>query len=158
MWANLMMGKQSVMIGQSMPADAAGQFCAGDPAAEKRFREMAADLAKNKSGVGVGIYVMVPDIDAYHAELVKKGVAIHTPPKSQFYGIRDISLSDPDGFLFMFYSAIKMESCQSCGMPMKDAKPGTMYCGYCTDGSGKLKSYETVLEGTTTGYFMAMQK
>lgn len=158
MWANLMMGSQSVMLGQSMPADSAGQFCGGDAAAEKRFRQMAEDLARNKSGVGVGIYVQVPDVDAYHAQLVKKGVTPTTAPKSQFYGIREFTLHDPDGFQFMFYSPIKLENCQSCGMPLTDAKPGAMYCAYCTDASGKLKSYETVLEGTTRGYFMGMQK
>jgi uncharacterized glyoxalase superfamily protein PhnB len=158
MWANLMMGSQSVMLGQAMPADAAGQFCGGDAAAEKRFREMAADLQKNKSGVGIAVYVQVPDVDAYHATLQKKDVQIQTPPKSQFYGIREMSLADPDGFQFLFYTPIQMSSCQSCGMPLTDAKPGTMYCGYCTDASGKLKPYETVLEGTTSGYFMAMQK
>jgi len=158
MWCNMMMGGQSVMLGQSMPADSASQFCAGDAAAEKRFREMADDLAKNKSGVGIGVYVLVQDIDAYHGRVAKRGVAIESPPKSQFYGIREMSVRDPDGFRFMFYSPIKMESCQSCGMPMKDAKPGTMYCQYCTDATGKLKPYEQVLEGTTTGFFMAMQK
>jgi uncharacterized glyoxalase superfamily protein PhnB len=158
MWANTMMGAQSVMLGQSMPAGAASQFCAGDAAAEKRFREMADDLAKNKSGVGIGVYVEVADVDQYHARLAKRGVAVESPPKTQFYGIREMSVLAPDGFRFYFYTPVKMESCQSCGMPLKDAKPGTMYCAYCTDASGKLKPYETVLEGTTTGYFMAMQK
>lgn len=158
MWANLMLGSQSVMLGQSMPASAAGDFCKGDAAAEKRFREIADDMAKNKSGVGIGIYVMVPDVDQYHATISKKGVAIVSPPKSQFYGIREMTVKDPDGFTFMFYTTIKMDHCQSCGMPLQDAKPGAMYCQYCTDSSGKLKPYEVVLEGTTTGYFMAMQK
>ncbi len=158
MWANMMLGTQSVMLGQSMPADSASKFCGGDAAAEKRFRQMAEDLAKNKSGVGVGIYVQVPDVDAYHAQLVKKGVVPTTAPKSQFYGIREFTLHDPDGFQFMFYTAIKLDNCQSCGMPLADAKPGAMYCAYCTDATGKLKPYETVLEGTTSGYFMAMQK
>jgi len=157
-WGNLMLGNQSVMVGQSMPADSASQFCAGDALAEKNFKQMADDLAKNKSGVGIGVYVAVPDVDQFHAKVVKNGVAVESPPKSQFYGIREMSLLDPDGFRFMFYTTIKMESCQSCGMPMKDAKPGTMYCGYCTDAAGKLKPYEQVLEGTTSGYFMAMQK
>jgi hypothetical protein len=33
-----------------------------------------------------------------------------------------------------------------------------MYCQYCTDEKGALKPYEAVFEGTTQGYFMAMQK
>ena len=51
-----------------------------------------------------------------------------------------------------------MESCQSCGMPLSDAEPGQMYCQYCTDEQGQLRTYETVLEGTIQGYFMGMQK
>lgn len=43
-------------------------------------------------------------------------------------------------------------------MPLEDVAPGTMYCTYCTDERGQLKSYEQVLEGTTSGYFMALQK
>jgi hypothetical protein len=33
-----------------------------------------------------------------------------------------------------------------------------MYCDYCTDEEGKLRSFEDVLEGTIQGYFMGMQK
>jgi uncharacterized glyoxalase superfamily protein PhnB len=158
MWANLMLGSQSVMVGQSCPADAAEQFCKDDPAAQQQFRQLADDYAKNKAGVGIAVYVAVPDVDAFHDRVLSKGVAVVSPPKSQFYGIREMTVLDPDGFRFMFYSPIKMESCQSCGMPMKDAKPGAMYCHYCTDDAGKLKPYDVVLEGTTQGYFMAMQK
>ena len=76
---------------------------------------------------------------------------------SQFYGIRDFVIEDPSGYRLVFYTAIKMTECQSCGMPMKDAKPGEMYCQHCTDESGQLRSYEQVLEGTKRGYFMQMQ-
>ena len=69
-----------------------------------------------------------------------------------------VAKADPDGYRLLFYTPIQMSSCQSCGMPLKDAKPGSMYCQYCTDDKGNLKPYEKVFEGTTTGYFMAMQK
>ena len=40
----------------------------------------------------------------------------------------------------------------------RDAKPGAMYCDYCTDDGGQLRPFEDILEGTITGYFMGMQK
>jgi hypothetical protein len=94
----------------------------------------------NKSGVGIQTYLAVKDIDAYHATITKKGVKA-TPPKNQFYGLREIHVQDPDGFRFVFYTLIKMASCQSCGMPLTDAKPGEMYCHYCT---GRARQAEAV--------------
>jgi hypothetical protein len=43
--------------------------------------------------------------------------------------------------------------CQSCGMPMRTTQefgggnPENLYCTYCTDDSGNLKSYEEVFGG-----------
>lgn len=158
MWANLMMGRQSVMLGAALPPDVAASFCKDDPAGAQRNRALAEDFQKHKNGVGVAIYVAVPDIDAFHAALVKKGQRGLPAPKTQFYGIRELPVRDPDGYEFLFYSQAVLASCGSCGMPLTDAKPGQMYCGYCTDEKGALRPYAQVLEGTTTGYFMAMQK
>jgi uncharacterized glyoxalase superfamily protein PhnB len=157
-WANMVLDKQSIMLGAMMTPDAAAKMCGDDAGAAKYMQTLAQELEKNRPGVGVVTYVMVPDVDAYHARLSKNGIAGLSQPKSQFYGIRDFGLEDPDGYRLLFYTPVAMSACQSCGMPLKDAAPGTMYCGYCTDDRGKLKPYETVLEGTTTGYFMAMQK
>src|SRR5262249_41079083 len=104
------------------------------------------------------LYLLVPDIDAFAATIQKKGVKLALPPKTQFYGMRSAVVVDPDGYSLTFYSPVKMESCQSCGMPMADAAPGQMYCQYCTDEKGKLKSYEQVFEGTVRGYFMEHMK
>ncbi len=158
MWANLMMGRQGIMISALMNDADIGKMCAGDEGAAKYMRTLNEEYKKNQPGVGVLIYVAVPDVDQYHAGLVKKGLQGLSNPQTQFYGIREFALQDPDGFRFLFYTTVKMASCQSCGMPLKDAKPGELHCGYCTDASGKLKPFEQVLEGTTTGYFMGMQK
>jgi len=158
MWANCELGSQSIMFGALMPPGAAAEMCAGDEGAQKYMETLAQEFQSNKNGVGVVTYVMVPDVDAFHAGLVKKGLKGLPAPKSQFYGIRDFAVEDPDGYRLMFYTAIQMSSCQSCGMPLTDAKAGQMYCQYCTDEKGRLKPYETVLEGTTVGYFMQMQK
>jgi uncharacterized glyoxalase superfamily protein PhnB len=160
MWANLMMGEQSVMIGAVMPADKIDASCGeADEATKAHYKALATDYAKTpKPGVGISIYVQVDDVDAYHDRVITKGLKGAGKPTSQFYGIRDFWASDPDGYQLVFYKPIQMSSCQSCGMPLKDAAPGVMYCQYCTDSSGKLKPYAEVLEGTMQGYFMAMQK
>ena len=158
MWANLMMGRQGIMIGASMSPEDAGKMCGGDAAAAQVMTKLAEEYQKNRPGVGVVIYVAVPDVDAYHADLGKKGLKNLPAPQTQFYGIRDFTTEDPDGYRLTFYTTVTMTSCQSCGMPMKDAKPGELYCAYCQDERGKLRPFEQILEGTTTGYFMAMQK
>jgi uncharacterized glyoxalase superfamily protein PhnB len=158
MWANVELGRQSIMLGAMMPAEKAGEMCGNDAGAKAYMETLAKEFAANRNGVGVIVYLMVEDVDAYHAGLVKKGLKNLPAPKSQFYGIRDFALQDPDGYRLMIYTPITMSSCQSCGMPLTDAKAGQMYCAYCTDEKGALRPYETVLEGTTTGYFMHMQK
>lgn len=158
LWANLLMGRQGIMISALMSEGDIQRMCSGDEAAAKHMLATAAEYRKNQPGVGVMIYVLVDDVDKYHAGLVKKGVANLPAPKTQFYGIREFAMQDPDGFRLNFYTRTKLSSCQSCGMPLQDAKEGQLYCGYCTDANGKLRPFEQVLEGTTTGYFMAMQK
>jgi uncharacterized glyoxalase superfamily protein PhnB len=160
MWANLMLGKQSVMIGPSMNPDQMGADCGHDvdPGTKAYWKSAYEDFQKTKPGVGIFIYLAVDDVDAHHDRVVTTGAKNVGKPTSQFYGIRDYWIEDPNGYRLQFYTAIQLANCQSCGMPMKDAKPGAMYCQYCTDGSGKLKPYEAVFEGTTQGYFMAMQK
>jgi uncharacterized glyoxalase superfamily protein PhnB len=157
MWANLVLGDQSIMIGPSMSPDSPG--CGDMDAATKDYWKTSyEDFKKNKAGVGIIVYLKVDNVDAYYDRVVTQGLDTKSKPKSQFYGIRDFWVEDPDGYRLMFYQPIQMSSCQSCGMPLKDAAPGTMYCSYCTDEKGKLRPYEQVLEGTTSGYFMAMQK
>jgi uncharacterized glyoxalase superfamily protein PhnB len=158
MWASLVMGRQSIMLGAHMSPEDAAKMCGGDEGAAKYMKTLAEEFQKNRPGVGIVIYVRVDDVDAYHAGLLKKGLKNLPAPKTQFYGIRDFGVEDADGYRFLFYSPVQVTNCQSCGMPMKDAKQGQLYCGYCTDASGKLRPYEQVLEGTTTGYFMGMQK
>jgi uncharacterized glyoxalase superfamily protein PhnB len=158
MWCNLELGRQSIMFGALMSAEEGGKMCSDDPDTLKSIETLEKEFTANKPGVGVFVYVTVPDVDAFHAGLVKKGVKGLAAPKSQFYGIRDFELKDPDGYRLMFYAAIKLANCQSCGMPLADAAPGQMYCAYCLDEHGKLRPYEVVLEGTTVGYFMQMQK
>ncbi len=156
LWASLLLDRQSVMIGALMPPDQVDKMCGGDPEAGQFMKTLAERLKSNRPGVGIYTYIQVPDIDAYHKKITAKGLKAPAP-KTQFYGIREVCLEDPDGYGYIFYTTVKLESCSSCGMPLADSKPGQMYCGYCADDAGKLKPYEVVLEGTVKGYFMGMK-
>jgi catechol 2,3-dioxygenase-like lactoylglutathione lyase family enzyme len=158
LWANLVLDGQSVMFGQAAPPSEMEKMCGGDPAAGKFWAKKAEAFQKSEKGVGVNLYLMVPDIDAYAAKVQRNGVKLDLPPTSQFYGLRNVVITDPDGYVLTFYTPIKMESCQSCGMPLADATPGQMYCGYCTDEKGTLRPYEQVYEGTVKGFFMEHMK
>ncbi len=158
MWANLMLDGQSVMVGGTMSADDVKKWCGSDPNELTHKLQQVDELAKNKRGVGISTYLMVPDIDAWHAKVTKLGVKPHGAPKTQFYGIREVQIDDPDGYSFIFYSPVTMTNCQSCSMPLTNAKPGAMYCDYCIDEKGKLKPYDAILEGCINGYFIPMQK
>lgn len=155
-WASLVLHNQSLML--SADVEMEGEACEHDPEAAARWSEALRELRAGTPDAGVFFYFMVPDVDACHADITAKGIEPEAEPRSQFYGLRDFPLRDPDGYRLQIYQPIKMERCQSCGMPLADAEPGQMYCDYCTDEDGQLRSYEQVFEGTVTGYFMGMQK
>jgi len=43
------------------------------------------------------VFVGVEDVDALHAEIIAKGVAIALPPTEQSWGNREMYINDPDG-------------------------------------------------------------
>lgn len=158
MWCNMVLDGQSVMLGAAMDPAMVGEMCGDDAVAAKIHGKVAEAFQKHPAGIGVSFYLQVKDVDAYDAAIRKKGIQPLREPKTQFYGIRESLVDDPDGYRLVFYVPVAMESCQSCGMPLADAEPGQMYCEYCTDDKGKLKPYEQIFEGTVSGYFMSMQK
>lgn len=159
LWCNLVLGGQSVMLGAAMDPEQVESMC-GDHGEDAGLHvKLAEQFRQHAPGVGVSFYLQVDDVDAYDRRIRSKGVKpTRDEPKTQFYGIRECLVDDPDGYRLVFYTAVAMESCQSCGMPLTDAAPGQMYCDYCTDEKGTLRPYEQVFEGTVTGYFMGMQK
>lgn len=158
MFASMILDRQAILLGGYTPADQADKWCGDDAQAKQQFETMVHEYDSSTPGVGIMVYLKVDDVDAFHATLVDRGVEGVTNPKTQFYGQRDFMLRDPEGYRLAFYAPVTMESCQSCGMPLAEGKPGQMYCDYCSDEQGNLKSYEEILEGTIQGYFMGMQK
>jgi catechol 2,3-dioxygenase-like lactoylglutathione lyase family enzyme len=68
------------------------------------FMEVSRDgltffLSQHKGDCQVGglIYLYVPDVDAWYAELQGRGVSVQTPPTDQEWGLRDMRVDDPDG-------------------------------------------------------------
>jgi uncharacterized glyoxalase superfamily protein PhnB len=157
-WANFLLDGQSVMLSGLMSIEETEKMCADDPGALAYMKTLHDEFQANRPGVGTLIYIEVPDVDAYHARVTSKGAQHASQPKTQFFGQRDFALQTPAGYRFTFYTVVKMEQCQSCGMPLADAQPGQMYCQYCTDEKGNLKPYETVFEGTVNGYYIGMMK
>ena len=158
LFASLVLDNQALLLGANTPASEMGKWCGDDAKLKAYFETFAREFEANAPGAGVTIYLGVDDVDAYHAELEENGVLEMLEPRTQFYGQRDFPVRDPDGYRLTFYTPVKMETCQSCGMPLGEAGPGQMYCGGCSDESGHLRSYEIVLEGTIQGYFMGMKK
>src|SRR5262245_730086 len=58
---------------------------------------------RNKRQPGRGaVSIFVDDVDALHAELVKRGAKVLTEPRDEDYGIRDFDVTDLDGNMIYF--------------------------------------------------------
>lgn len=65
----------------------------------------AAQAPRPPGYAAVSIYV--DDVDAVHADLVKRGARILTAPKDQDYGLRDFGIADLDGNMIFFATELK---------------------------------------------------
>lgn len=62
---------------------------------------LAANKTQRFAGNG-GLCIFVRDVDAVHAELVKRGANIVKPPQNYDYGMRDFDVLDLDGNQLIF--------------------------------------------------------
>ncbi|MGQ9524940.1 MAG: VOC family protein [Armatimonadota bacterium] len=60
--------------------------------------------AQNR-GLGVGFYFICDDADAIYAELLSRGMQLD-PPQTAYYGMRQLYMKDPDGYIICFESPI----------------------------------------------------
>lgn len=55
---------------------------------------------------GVGVYVEVPDVDAVHAAVRARGVAVTRPLARTSWGHRTFGVRDPDGLEILWFSPL----------------------------------------------------
>ena len=116
-------------------------------------------------GTGVNLYMQIDgDIDEYYTELRNKGVKVIVDIKDEPFGIRDFTIEDINGYKLTFNQVSRaVKSCMSCGMPMTKVddfgggNPENLYCVYCSNRDGSLKSREEVFEGMVN-FMMTSQK
>jgi uncharacterized glyoxalase superfamily protein PhnB len=53
------------------------------------------------------VSIHVDDVDAVHADLVKRGARILNAPQDQDYGLRDFAIADIDGNMIFFATELK---------------------------------------------------
>jgi uncharacterized glyoxalase superfamily protein PhnB len=121
--------------------------------------------SKQKLGIGVNLYMQIDgDIDEYYKELKSKGIKFVVDITDEPYGIRDFTVEDINGYKLTFNQVSKaVKSCMSCGMPMTKPEdfgggnPENLYCVYCSNPDGSLKSREEVFE-SMVNFMMVSQE
>ena len=59
------------------------------------------DAAKLPPGGTVAMFFVITGVDDYHAAIASKATVV-MPLKTQFYGMREFAITDPDGHLITF--------------------------------------------------------
>jgi uncharacterized glyoxalase superfamily protein PhnB len=101
-WANLVYDGQALMLGELPSLQEARAFGMGQEEIDV-LKQDARAFARGAPGTGVSYYVKVKDVDAFARKLKKRRVKPLLPPKTQFYGIRDVQVLDLDGYRLVFY-------------------------------------------------------
>lgn len=102
-WANVELNGQALQLGELPTLQEARQL-GMDHAEIELLKQDARAFARGTSGIGCAYYLQVANVDAFAKKLKTKRVKILTPPKTQFYGIRDMQIADHDGYRIVFYS------------------------------------------------------
>jgi catechol 2,3-dioxygenase-like lactoylglutathione lyase family enzyme len=68
---------------------------------ERDLRPGRPDPARIAAHDDTGLFIRCPDVDAAYAHLRARGVALD-PPKVAPYGMKQLYLKDPDGFVICF--------------------------------------------------------
>jgi catechol 2,3-dioxygenase-like lactoylglutathione lyase family enzyme len=59
------------------------------------------DAAKRTPGGTAAMFFIIDDVDGYHASVAPRANVI-MPLKTQFYGMREFAITDPDGHIITF--------------------------------------------------------
>jgi uncharacterized glyoxalase superfamily protein PhnB len=71
-----------------------------------RAQEKIAGAERSPARRPVDIYVEVEDVDGYHDQVQKAGVAITSPLVTQWWGDRTFKVHDPYGYQLWFYQSV----------------------------------------------------
>jgi glyoxylase I family protein len=88
-WALLRLGGAELMLNTAYDANE---------------RPPARDAARWGGHADIGLYIGCDDLDAVHALLAANGVTVE-PPKLAPYGMRQLHVTDPDGYVLCFQHA-----------------------------------------------------
>jgi len=102
-YASLVLDRQVVMIGAAPSAKHAKKMRLAK-AEQRRLKKERKALDKHRHGVGVQLYLQVPDPDRHHRAARRAKVEVLRPPATHFYGIRDYVAADPDGYQLVFFA------------------------------------------------------
>jgi uncharacterized glyoxalase superfamily protein PhnB len=77
-----------------------------DQAEIEVLKQDARAMARGGPGIGVTYYLEVKNVDAFARRLKRKRIKPLLPPKTQFYGLRECQVVDPDGYRLVFYTRV----------------------------------------------------
>lgn len=81
-------------------------FYVGLCSGEVSLHLVAASQAPRPPGHGA-VCIFVDDVDALHADLVRRGATILNAPEDRDYGLRDFAIADADGNMIFFGTETK---------------------------------------------------
>ncbi|MBL8753838.1 MAG: VOC family protein [Planctomycetes bacterium] len=116
-WASLVLDGQAVMLGE-LPSLAEARQLGMDQEEIEVLKQDARAFARGAPGVGASCYLMVKNVDAFAKKLKQRRVKPLLPPKTQFYGVRELQVEDLDGYRLVFYSPAKPPAAET---PTADA-------------------------------------
>ena len=67
------------------------------------------ELAARTPGGTVTLFVIVDDVDGLHAQVAAHAPVV-MPLKTQFYGMREFAITDPDGHVLIFAQRVAQEA------------------------------------------------
>ena len=71
-----------------------------------QFRRDVPRDGVHRTGEACDVYVRVPDVEAVHAELTRRGAQVEGPPRNAFYGLRELRVEDLNGYRLTFGAPI----------------------------------------------------
>lgn len=104
-WANVVLGGQSVMLGE-LPTLAEARERGMEQEQIELLKQDARSIARGSIGVGAAYYLRVNNVDAFARRLKKKRVRPLVAPTTQQYGLRECHVADLDGYRLVIYAPV----------------------------------------------------